>query len=124
MKPWFGCLFSSYFRTDNKNPLNLLIAPYSEYLDYGTTVLFVGLLQERKHQKEPTLLFENIVVVGLHPNTDIQATEVSLTRKKSFEDAEGSEILKDGFKYHHRGLGQQNLEPQVGTCIIVHISTS
>ncbi|XP_057839634.2 uncharacterized protein LOC131049560 isoform X1 [Cryptomeria japonica] len=68
---------------------------------------------ERKHQKEPTLLFENIVVVGLHPNTDIQATEVSLTRKKSFEDAEGSEILKDGFKYHHRGLGQQNLEPQV-----------
>ncbi|KAH9321085.1 hypothetical protein KI387_015724, partial [Taxus chinensis] len=68
---------------------------------------------ERKHQKEPTTLFESIVVVGLHPNTDMRAIEVSLTRKKSAEAAETSERLKDGFRYQHRGVGQQILEPQV-----------
>jgi hypothetical protein len=58
-------------------------------------------VQERKQQKkEPVSIFEHFVVVGLHPNSNVAATEAAFAKKKtwqrSVEKAEhlSGEVLK------------------------------
>lgn len=41
--------------------------------------------QERRPKKEPTSIFEHFVVVGLHPSTNVEATEAAFARKKAWE---------------------------------------
>lgn len=65
-------------------------------------------MQDHRSLKEPTRLFESMVVVGLHPNCDIQALERQYIARKS----EGSGKLRSAISYQTRV--EANIEPQVG----------
>ncbi|XP_048334758.2 uncharacterized protein LOC107424124 [Ziziphus jujuba] len=62
---------------------------------------------DHRSLKEPTRLFESMVVVGLHPNCDIQALERQYIARKS----EGSGKLRSAISYQTRV--EANIEPQV-----------
>ncbi|XP_027339690.1 uncharacterized protein LOC113853308 isoform X2 [Abrus precatorius] len=68
-------------------------------------------LQNMDHRswKEPTRLFESMVVVGLHPNCDIQA----LQRQYFVRKSEGSGKLRSALGYQNQSRVEPNLEPQV-----------
>lgn len=51
---------------------------------------------DHKSWKEPAKLFENMVVVGLHPNSDIQALQKQYLVRRS----EGSGKLRSALGYH------------------------
>ncbi|CAL5374846.1 unnamed protein product [Camellia sinensis] len=59
--------------------------------------------------KEPSRLFESMVVVGLHPNYDIQALQKQYFGRKS----EGSGKFRSAFSGQHQSRVEPNLEPQV-----------
>ena len=67
--------------------------------------------QDHKSWKEPTRLFESMVVVGLHPNCDIQA----LQRQYFLRKSEGPGKLRSalGYQNQSRVEAEPNLEPQV-----------
>ncbi|KAJ1437132.1 uDENN domain [Sesbania bispinosa] len=64
---------------------------------------------DHKSWKEPTKLFESMVVVGLHPNCDIQALQSQYVVRKS----EGSGKLRSALGYQNQSRVEPNLEPQV-----------
>ncbi|XP_057428941.1 uncharacterized protein LOC130722273 [Lotus japonicus] len=64
---------------------------------------------DHKSWKEPSRLFESMVVVGLHPNCDIQALQRQYIDRKS----EGSGKLRSALGYHNQSRVEPNLEPQV-----------
>lgn len=68
-------------------------------------------LQYNDHRawKEPTKLFESMVVVGLHPNCDIQA----LQRQYFVRKSEGSGKLRSALGYQNQSRVEPNVEPQV-----------
>ena len=68
-------------------------------------------LQYNDHRswKEPTKLFESMVVVGLHPNCDIQA----LQRQHVVRKSEGSGKLRSALGYQNQSRVEPNIEPQV-----------
>lgn len=68
-------------------------------------------LQSLDHKiwKEPTKLFESIVVVGLHPNCDIQALQKLYFSRKS----EGSGRFRTALNGQNQTRIEPNLEPQV-----------
>lgn len=69
-------------------------------------------LQSLDHRvwKEPSRLFESMVVVGLHPNCDIQALQSLYFSRKS----EGSGRFRNALSgQHHHSRVEPNLEPQV-----------
>ncbi|KAL2327264.1 hypothetical protein Fmac_020691 [Flemingia macrophylla] len=59
--------------------------------------------------KEPTRLFESMVVVGLHPNCDIQALQGQNFSRKS----EGPGKLRSALGYQNQSRVEPKLEPQV-----------
>ncbi|CAL5412353.1 unnamed protein product [Camellia sinensis] len=59
--------------------------------------------------KEPSRLFESMVVVGLHPNCDIQALQKQYFWRKS----EGSGKFRSALSGQHQSRVEPNLEPQV-----------
>ncbi|KAM7513046.1 hypothetical protein LguiB_011921 [Lonicera macranthoides] len=68
-------------------------------------------LQSLDHRiwKEPSRLFESMVVVGLHPNCDIQALQKQYFGRKS----EGSGRFRSALGGQHQSRVEPNLEPQV-----------
>ncbi|XP_024017170.1 uncharacterized protein LOC21409988 [Morus notabilis] len=64
---------------------------------------------DHRSLKEPTRLFESMVVVGLHPNCDIQALERQYVGRKS----EASGKLRSTLSYQNQSRVEPNLEPQV-----------
>lgn len=64
---------------------------------------------DHRSLKEPTRLFESMVVVGLHPNCDIQALERQYVGRKS----EGSGKLRSTLSAQNQSRVEPNLEPQV-----------
>ncbi|CAI9100703.1 OLC1v1037862C3 [Oldenlandia corymbosa var. corymbosa] len=68
-------------------------------------------LQSLDHKiwKEPSRLFESMVVVGLHPHCDIQALQ-NLYFARKFE---GSGRFRSALNGHHQSRVEPNLEPQV-----------
>ncbi|XP_061352503.1 uncharacterized protein LOC133297389 isoform X1 [Gastrolobium bilobum] len=68
-------------------------------------------LQYMDHRswKEPTRLFESMVVVGLHPNCDIQA----LQRQHLDMKSEGPSKLRSALGYQNQSNVELNIEPQV-----------
>ncbi|KAL9314626.1 hypothetical protein ACSQ67_020078 [Phaseolus vulgaris] len=68
-------------------------------------------LQYMDHRslKEPTKLFESMVVVGLHPNCDIQA----LQRQYFLRKSEGPGKLRSALGYQNQSRVEPSLEPQV-----------
>lgn len=67
-------------------------------------------VQDHRSLKEPTRLFESMVVVGLHPNCDIQALERQYVGRR----AEGSGKLRHTLSSQNQSRVEPNLEPQVG----------
>lgn len=67
-------------------------------------------VQDHRSLKEPTRLFESMVVVGLHPNCDIQALERQYVGRK----AEGSGKFRNTLSSQNPSRVEPNLEPQVG----------
>jgi len=65
--------------------------------------------QDHRAWKEPTKLFESMVVVGLHPNCDIQA----LQRQYFVRKSEGSGKLRSALGYQNQSRVEPNVEPQV-----------
>ncbi|XP_057415703.1 uncharacterized protein LOC130710441 [Lotus japonicus] len=59
--------------------------------------------------KEPSRLFESMVVVGLHPNSDVQA----LQRQYVDREFEGSGKLRSVLSYQNQSRVEPNIEPQV-----------
>eukprot|EP00249_Psilotum_nudum_P015701 c25476_g2_i1 orf=164-2608(+) len=69
---------------------------------------------ERKQLKEPVCLFEHMVLVGLHPKTDLEATKAALVRTRALErDLDGSERLRDVMRQQYRSSSSPKLEPQI-----------
>ncbi|KAA8523309.1 hypothetical protein F0562_009732 [Nyssa sinensis] len=68
-------------------------------------------LQSLDHRsyKEPSRLFESMVVVGLHPNCDTQALQKQYFARKS----EGSGKFRSVLGGQHQSCVEPNLEPQV-----------
>ncbi|KAM5547253.1 hypothetical protein ABKV19_001649 [Rosa sericea] len=68
-------------------------------------------LQHLDHRslKEPTRLFESMVVVGLHPNCDIQALQRQYFARKS----EGAGKLRSALGNQNQSRVEPNIEPQV-----------
>ncbi|VFQ62817.1 unnamed protein product [Cuscuta campestris] len=68
-------------------------------------------LQSLDHRvwKEPSKLFESMVVVGLHPNCDIQALQTLYFSRKS----EGSGRFRSAISGQHHSRVEPSLEPQV-----------
>ncbi|XP_019151526.1 PREDICTED: uncharacterized protein LOC109148156 isoform X6 [Ipomoea nil] len=68
-------------------------------------------LQSLDHRvwKEPSRLFESMVVVGLHPNCDIHALQSLYFSRKS----EGSGRFRSALSGQHHSRVEPNLEPQV-----------
>ncbi|KAL3699207.1 hypothetical protein R1sor_017229 [Riccia sorocarpa] len=68
---------------------------------------------EKKHlRKERTSFFEHFVVVGLHPNANVEATEIAFAKKKAWQrDSDRSEWFGGDTK--NRGPSQPTLEPEV-----------
>ncbi|XP_019417154.1 PREDICTED: uncharacterized protein LOC109328239 isoform X2 [Lupinus angustifolius] len=64
---------------------------------------------DHKSWKEPTRLFESMVVVGLHPCCDVQALQRQYVVKKS----EGSGKLRSALGYQNPSRIEPNIEPQV-----------
>ncbi|KAJ7972573.1 DENN domain containing protein [Quillaja saponaria] len=63
--------------------------------------------------KEPTLLFEHFVVVGLHPDSNLQVTKDSFAKRKKWEiEMENSEII-DFKLLQQRGPSVPALEPKI-----------
>ncbi|CAL0320265.1 unnamed protein product [Lupinus luteus] len=62
-----------------------------------------------KSWKEPTRMFESMVVVGLHPCCDIQALQRQYVVRKS----EGSGKLRSALGYQSPSRIEPNIEPQV-----------
>lgn len=67
------------------------------------------ILQDHRSWKEPTKLFESMVVVGLHPNCDIQALQAQHFLRKS----EGPGKLRSALGYQNQSRVGPILEPQV-----------
>ncbi|KAJ6825355.1 uncharacterized protein M6B38_375730 [Iris pallida] len=59
--------------------------------------------------REPSRLFESMVVVGLHPNTDVQALQKQMM-ERNIDDTKKSRSI---MAYHHQVHAELNLEPQV-----------
>ncbi|KAK9274509.1 hypothetical protein L1049_021758 [Liquidambar formosana] len=68
-------------------------------------------LQSLDHRplKEPSRLFESMVVVGLHPNCDIQALQAQIFARKH----EGSGKFRSALSGQHQSRVEPNIEPQV-----------
>ncbi|XP_062148031.1 uncharacterized protein LOC133856974 [Alnus glutinosa] len=64
---------------------------------------------DHRSLKEPTRLFESMVVVGLHPNCDIQALHRQYIARKS----EGSGRLRSALSSQNQSRVEPNIEPQV-----------
>lgn len=67
-------------------------------------------MQDHRSLKEPTRLFESMVVVGLHPNCDIQALHRQYIARKS----EGPGRLRSALSSQNQSRVEPNIEPQVG----------
>lgn len=59
--------------------------------------------------KEPSRVFESMVVVGLHPDVDVQALEKLLDERNN----EFSKKQRSLLNYNHQVHAEPNLEPQV-----------
>lgn len=59
--------------------------------------------------KEPARLFESMVVVGLHPNTDVRDLKKQILERNNEDTKKSRGILS----YHHQVHADLNLEPQV-----------
>ncbi|KAL1219792.1 DENN domain and WD repeat-containing protein SCD1 [Cardamine amara subsp. amara] len=66
--------------------------------------------QDQKPLKDPSRLFESVVVVGLHPNCDIQALERQYISRKS-EGSSGR--LRSALVSQNHSRVEPSLEPQV-----------
>ncbi|XP_010449763.1 PREDICTED: uncharacterized protein LOC104731954 [Camelina sativa] len=66
--------------------------------------------QDHKPLKDPSRLFESVVVVGLHPNCDIQALEKQYIARKS-EGSSGR--LRSALVSQNHSRVEPSLEPQV-----------
>ena len=64
--------------------------------------------------KEPTSLFEHFVIVGLHPDANLEVVEDAFAKKKKWErkEMEKSEFV-DFKKLQQQGPPVPTLEPQV-----------
>lgn len=66
-------------------------------------------MQDHRPLKEPSRIFESMVVVGLHPNCDIQA----LQRQYNARRSENSGKLRSALSYQNNNRVEPSLEPQV-----------
>lgn len=73
------------------------------------TIFSSKCIQDHRSLKEPSKLFESMVVVGLHPDCDIQALE----RRYVGRNSEGSGKLRRVLSGHHHHRVEPSLEPQV-----------
>ncbi|ESW34620.1 hypothetical protein PHAVU_001G167000 [Phaseolus vulgaris] len=65
------------------------------------------------HNKEPTSLFEHFMIVGLHPDSNLEAVEHSFARKKKWEKEKGKPEFRDCRKPEQQKLPEPTLEPQL-----------
>ena len=79
-----------------------------EILVFVTNLLY--LKQDQKPLKDPSRLFESVVVVGLHPNCDMQALERQYISRKS-EGSSGR--LRSAMVSQNHSRVEPSLEPQV-----------
>ncbi|KAB1208648.1 DENN domain-containing protein 5B [Morella rubra] len=63
--------------------------------------------------KEPTSLFEHFIIVGIHPDANLEVVEEAFAKRKKWEfEMEKSEIL-DSKMLQYRGASNPTLEPQI-----------
>lgn len=71
-------------------------------------------MQDHKNYKEPTSLFEHFIIVGLHPDANLEVVEDAFSKRKRWElQVAQSELLDK------QGKTIPTLEPQV-VCFTNH----
>ncbi|GAU45924.1 hypothetical protein TSUD_374220 [Trifolium subterraneum] len=68
---------------------------------------------DHKSWKEPTRLFESMVIVGLHPNCDMEALHSQFLDKKSEDYDFDSEQFRSVLGHQNQSRVELNVEPQV-----------
>ncbi|XP_010548732.1 PREDICTED: uncharacterized protein LOC104820065 isoform X2 [Tarenaya hassleriana] len=68
---------------------------------------------DRKKFKEPTSLFEHFIIVGLRPETNLEAVEQAFHRRKKWEMEMSRYEVADYKILRHRGPQLPILEPQI-----------
>ncbi|KDP26451.1 hypothetical protein JCGZ_17609 [Jatropha curcas] len=64
--------------------------------------------------QEPTSLFEHFVIVGLHPNANLEAVEDVFARRKKWEfEAAKSDVIAYKMLHQFRGPTFPSMEPQI-----------
>lgn len=77
------------------------------------TQLQVQMLERRKWS-EPSCLFEHMVLVGLHPETNTQALEAALLKRRTWErELDGPELLRDVMRQQFRGSSPPVPDPEI-----------
>jgi hypothetical protein len=84
--------------------VQIICCPYSVFIH---SLLLVS--QGYRSWKEPSRLFESMVVVGLHPNCDAQELHRQFVDRKS----DGSGKLRSSLGCENQSRVEPNIEPQV-----------
>ncbi|XP_021893737.1 uncharacterized protein LOC110811521 [Carica papaya] len=63
--------------------------------------------------KEPTSLFEHFIIVGLHPEANLEAVEEAFAKRKKWEMQMARSEMIDFKMLQHRGPSLPMLEPQI-----------
>ncbi|GAB2241237.1 hypothetical protein Droror1_Dr00018012 [Drosera rotundifolia] len=68
---------------------------------------------DRTRYNEPTSLFEHFVVMGLHPDANLEAVEDAFARKKKWELEMARSDRRDAKSWQYRGPSPPPLEPKL-----------
>ncbi|XP_058101310.1 uncharacterized protein LOC131245702 isoform X2 [Magnolia sinica] len=68
---------------------------------------------DHKQYKEPTSLFEQFFIVGLHSDANVEAIEDAFAKRKTWESEIAKSEILDLRKLHHRSPPLPTLEPQI-----------
>lgn len=69
-------------------------------------------MQDIKQHREPTLLFEQFFIVGLHSHADVEVIEHAFAKRKAWESEVAKSDILDLRKLQYKGQ-IPTLEPQV-----------
>ncbi|XP_010540930.1 PREDICTED: uncharacterized protein LOC104814537 isoform X2 [Tarenaya hassleriana] len=106
-KAWRG--FST-LREDNKPSFNPEVLAYQKRQWYQ---LHSSKALDQTKYKEPASLFEHFIIVGLHPETNLEAVEEAFRKRKKWEMEMLRYEVADYNILRHRGPQLPILEPQI-----------
>ncbi|GMP90540.1 hypothetical protein CsSME_00041616 [Camellia sinensis var. sinensis] len=70
-------------------------------------------MQDQKKYEEPISLFEHLIIVGLHPDANLDVVEDAFAKRKKWESEMQKYEMMDIKLRQYRGPSFPTLEPQI-----------